>query len=311
MTPLTDQQLADFQAALPWKTGAELPDGRLLGVPGKRGGMVHGLDPRVAAVRDRLSSADKTVLEIGCCEGIYTVQLAGVCREVVGLDVRPHNIACALTRLFVHGVTNARLLLQDARELDGRIGRFDILFHVGVLYHLSDPVDHLRRVAGLADSLLLDTHYADDDVPFPRADIDADGRTYCAKVYQEGAWADVFSGVEPTSRWVYRDDLLQLLGDLGFTSAEVLDDRRERNGPRFTVLARRLSSQSPASGERERPEIEAFLRQSETDAAWREVARSREQVTALQSEVAGLRQSKVVRLADLVRRPLRLFRRAG
>src|SRR5438552_5449358 len=182
MTPLSDQQLADFQAALPWKTGLELPDGRLLGVPGKRGDVSRGLDPRVAAVRDRLASADKIVLEIGCCEGIHTIQLAGVCREVVGLDVRPHNIACALARLFVHGVANARLLLQDARDLDETIGRFDILFHVGVLYHLSDPADHLRRVCRLADSLLLDTHYADDTLPYPRADLTADGQTYRAKI---------------------------------------------------------------------------------------------------------------------------------
>jgi len=307
MTPLSDQQLADFQAILPWKTGADLPDGRSLGVPGKRGQTTRGLDPRVAAVRDRLASADKSVLEIGCCEGIHTVQLAGVCREVVGLDVRPHNIACALTRLFVHGVTNARLLLHDAREIDHRIGRFDILFHVGVLYHLSDPVNHLRRVAGLADSLLLDTHYADDELPYPRADMGAEGTTYRAKVYQEGEWADVFSGVEPTSRWVYREDLLRLLGDLGFASVEVLDDRRERNGPRFTVLARR------STGERAGPEpkVETFVRQCETDAAWREVARLRTEIDALRTEVAGLRRSKAVRLTELVRRPLRLFRRAS
>jgi tRNA (mo5U34)-methyltransferase len=307
MTPLTDQQLADFQAALSWKTGAELPDGRLLGVAGKRGGMLHGLDPRVAAVRDRLASAHKTVLEIGCCEGIHTVQLAGVCREVVGLDVRPHNIACALTRLFVHGVTNARLLLHDARELDDRLGRFDILFHVGVLYHLSDPVDHLRRVAGLADSFLLDTHYATEDLPFPRADITAQGRTYRAKVYQEGEWSDVFSGVEPKSRWVYRDDLLRLIGDLGFGSVEVLDDRSERNGPRFTVLARRKAQHGFAAV----PEVEAFLRKRETDAAWSEVCRLREEVSALRFQVAGLRRSKAVRLTELLRRPLRLFRRAS
>ncbi|HTK78170.1 MAG TPA: hypothetical protein VL371_23085, partial [Gemmataceae bacterium] len=177
----------------------------------------------------------------------------------------------------------------------------------GVLYHLSDPVGHLRRVAGLADSLLLDTHYATDDLPFPRVDIAADGATYRAKVYQEGKWADVFSGVEPTSRWVYRDDLLRLLGDLGFSSVEVLDDRRERNGPRFTVLGQRSAGERAAGASR----LGAFLRESETNAAWREVARLREEVSRLRFEVAGLRRSKVVRLADLVRRPLSLFRRAG
>src|SRR5262245_23247709 len=247
MVPLTDQQLADFQAALAWKTGAEIPDGRTLGTPGKRGQVTRGLDPRVQAVRDRLDSADKTVLEVGCCEGIHTVQLAQVCKQVVALDVRPHNIACALTRLFVHNVTNARLLLQDVRDLDERFGRFDVLFHVGVLYHLSDPVDHLRRAAPLADALLLDTHYADDSLPFPPATLQSGDRTYNGRVYQEGIWSDVFSGVEPTSFWLDRDDLLGLLGDVGFDAVEVLDDRRERNGPRFTVLARRTPARPAAA----------------------------------------------------------------
>jgi tRNA (mo5U34)-methyltransferase len=300
MLPLTDQQLADFQAALDWKTGLELPDGRLLGAAGKRGQVSQGLDPRVRAVRDRLDSADKTVLEVGCCEGIHTVQLAQVCKQVVALDVRPHNIACALTRLFVHNVTNARLLLGDVRDLDGRFGRFDVLFHVGVLYHLSDPVDHLRRVAPLADALLLDTHYADDTLPFPPATIRSGDTTYAARVYQEGAWSDVFSGVEPTSLWLDRADLLRLLGDVGFDAVEVLDDRRERNGPRFTVLARRTAA-TPVG---EAPRVEEAVREQESAAAWAEVAR-------LRQEVAGLRRSRAVRLAELVRRPLRRLRGAG
>ncbi len=307
MLPLTDQQLADFQAVLDWKTGHHLPDGRLLGVPGKRGSATQGLDPRVQVVRDRLRPADKTVLEVGCCEGIHTVQLAQVCRQVVGLDVRPHNIACALTRLFVHNVTNARLLLQDVRELDERFGRFDILFHVGVLYHLSDPVDHLRRAAGLANALLLDTHYADEALPFPRGDIESGGRTYRAKVYQEGVWADVFSGVEPTSRWLYREDLLDLLGELGFAAVEVLDDRRERNGPRCTVLARRSAGQAAADP----PRVETCVRRRETEAAWGEVARLRQEVQALRAELAEVRRSRAVRLAELVKRPLKRLRGAG
>src|SRR5438552_3643922 len=109
MITLTDQQLLDFQLAFAWKTGLELPDGRQLGAPGKRGNFARGIDSRVQAVAERFDSADKTVLEIGCCEGAHTVQLAEVCKEVVGLDVRPHNIVGALIRLFVYDVRNVRL----------------------------------------------------------------------------------------------------------------------------------------------------------------------------------------------------------
>jgi precorrin-6B methylase 2 len=239
MIALNDQQLNDFQSALDWRTGLKLPDGRVLGVAGKRGRIPEATDTRVRAVAERCQPAGKTILEFGCCEGTHTVQLAGLCKEVVALEVRPKNIACALVRLFVHEVRNVRLLLKDVREVDGGFGRFDILFHVGVLYHLADPVEHLARIAPLGDQLLLDTHYADDSSRYERSDIRHGGKSYAASAHRDGAWDDAFSGVEPTARWLRRDALLELLKDVGFGSLDVLDDRVERNGPRLTLLASR------------------------------------------------------------------------
>src|SRR5437870_4494772 len=138
MIALTDQQLEDFQEALDWKTGMKLPDGRVLGIPGKRG-TEEGSDFRIRALVERWQPADKTILEIGCCEGNHTVQLAKICKNVVALDVRPKNIACALVRLFVHDSHNVQLMLRDVRELDERFGRCYIGFHVGVLYQLPAP----------------------------------------------------------------------------------------------------------------------------------------------------------------------------
>lgn len=239
MIALTEQQLLDFQNAVQWRTGYELPDGRLLGVPGKRGNVARGLDPRVQAVRDHFKPQGKRILEIGCCEGGHTVQLATICSEVVGLDVRPHNIVAALVRSFVHGTKNARFELADVRELGGEHGAFDIVFHVGVLYHLDDPAGHLARIAALAPDLILDTHYADDSLPWPTTESTHDGQKYAARLYREGGWDDVFSGVQPASAWLMRDDLLRCLQDIGYTTVTVLDDRKERNGPRLTLIARR------------------------------------------------------------------------
>ena len=49
----------------------------------------------------------------------------------------------------------------------------------------------------------------------------------------------VFSGVQPTSSWLLREDLLRSLNDVGYAAVTVLDDRIERNGPRLTLIARR------------------------------------------------------------------------
>lgn len=259
MIALTDQQLQDFQNAVQWRTGYELPDGRLLGVPGKRGNVARGFDPRVQAVRDHFDPHGKRILEIGCCEGGHTVQLATICAEVVGIDVRPHNIVAALVRSFVHGTKNVRFELSDVRELGAEHDAFDIVFHVGVLYHLDDPASHLARIAALAPDLLLDTHYADDSLPWPTTDSKRGGRTYAARLYREGSWDDVFSGVQPTSAWLTREDLFRCLRDIGYTTVTLLDDRKERNGPRLTLIARRPAAGNEETLQSRLMEVEAQL----------------------------------------------------
>lgn len=239
MITLSDRDLQDFQTVVDWKTGMELPDGRVLGVEGKRGKVSRGNDSRVALVKNMIDSAHGTVLEVGCCEGIHTLQLAAVARHVTALDVRPKNIVCTLTRLFVHDIKNVTIKLADARFLDAKEGHYDVLFHVGVLYHLMDPVEHLFAIRDLADSLVLDTHVTHADTNFPRDDIRHGNKTYRAHLYREGGWDDVFSGVEPASRWLDQDALVEVLRDAGYASVEVVQERAERNGPRVCIVAHR------------------------------------------------------------------------
>jgi tRNA (mo5U34)-methyltransferase len=241
MIHLTDEQLHDFQEAVPWTTALRLRDGRVLGAPGKRGAISEGQDFRVAALAERFAMANARILELGCHEGSHTVQLAEIAREVIGVEVRPRNVVCALVRLFVHDARNARVVLGDVRALGGDLGRFDILFHVGVLYHLSNPAEHLADVADMADVILLDTHYETFETSRERADLAHDGRFYAAFVFHESGWTDPFSGVEPTSRWLERDALLSLVRDVGFGRIELLSDRIERNGHRITLIGHKAS----------------------------------------------------------------------
>jgi hypothetical protein len=239
MIPLSEDQLRDFQEAVVWTTAMRLPDGRILGRPGKRGAVTEGTDFRVAALAERFDTASARILELGSHEGNHTVQLAAIAHEIVGVEVRPRNVVGALVRLFVHDVRNARVVLGDVRDLDANLGRFDILFHVGVLYHLQNPVEHLFRAAELADVILLDTHYETPDTERDRADLEFRGKRYVAHHFREAGWSDAFSGVESTSRWLERDALLELVDDVGYHQVEVLSDRVERNGARLTLIGRR------------------------------------------------------------------------
>lgn len=84
---------------------------------------------------------------------------------------------------------------------------------------------------------MLDTHYA---LPEQADGIyETQGRTWRCHNFQEGGRADAFSGMYAQARWLLLDDLIGLLRELGFARAELVEDRRERNGARALILAQR------------------------------------------------------------------------
>lgn len=254
---LTDSQLAEFNELLPWEFSFQLPDGRFLGKP------VFG--PPVDKAREPdfwyrfiplmpLNPADKTVLEVGCHEGYYTVELSRLCKFVTAVEVRPKNILCALTRLWTHGVENAKLLLKDVRDIDKSFGCFDIIFHSGVLYHLENPVEHLYKIAPLAEAIVLDTHYCIPEESFTndfvmdgehrqthliREDIQYQGKTYKAFIYKEHGWQNSLSGAEDFSKWLHIDSLYQVLAEVGFDRIKVYSEYELNGSSRILLLAQK------------------------------------------------------------------------
>jgi tRNA (mo5U34)-methyltransferase len=114
----------------------------------------------------------------------------------------------------------------------------DACHHFGVLYHLKDPVDHLIKLSPLVkDALLLDTHIA---VPGDELrEYQSSGKTYRYRFYGEGGKKDVFAGMYDHAKWLLLDDLKGVLMDAGFRKIDLLEERRERNGPRILLLAQK------------------------------------------------------------------------
>ncbi len=236
---LSEEALRQLQCLVPWRDASRLRDGRILGRQRKDHPIVP-FDWRIRLLLERVPLHDQTVLELGSCEGVHTLQLASACKFVVGIDARVQNVVCGLVRLWAHGVENACLVLGDVEELTAEFGRFDLICHIGVLYHLRDPVRHLVRLRGIAETLFLDTHYGTPDQGRARSDVEHDGQTYEAYRYRERRYrSDPFSGMDAVSRWLSRDALLRLVRKSGCSQVDILDERVERNGPRITVLARR------------------------------------------------------------------------
>jgi len=157
---------------------------------------------------------------------------------VVAVEVRPRNIINALVRLYIYGVSNVKIVMKDVRDIDAAFGKFDVLFHAGVLYHLENPVEHLFKIAAIAPVLLLDTHFCYDSTGYERSDITYNGRTYRAHLYPEAGWDEPLSGVESHSHWLHKDALLQILKDVGYTDIEEISTIDMPVGPRIAIIAK-------------------------------------------------------------------------
>jgi hypothetical protein len=237
MQKLTERELLDFQTSYPWFTGTRLPDGRILG---KHDRIKESTDPIFKIVKENLDlSSDKTMIEFGCAEGTLSVYLAPLVKKLTTVEVRPRNISALLTRLFVHDIHNVEAQLKDVSIIDDSWGKYDILFHAGVLYHLSNPVTHIYSLQGMAAQLLLDTHYASDKLNFPKIIITHNSKNYEAFSFKEQGWSDPYSGIDPTSCWLKKEMIIQLLTEIGYKQIEVKRDYEVFGMPRFTVVAKK------------------------------------------------------------------------
>lgn len=223
-----DAELASLNARYPWRTYVLDARGRRFGRPD---GRFHELPSQHVLTCERLLGlAGKAVVELGCHEGTHTLGLAERAASVIAVDARKENVEKARVRTKYFGVRSDVRILDVERE---EMPPADLYFHVGVLYHLADPVAHLQKMGSLATDLYLDTHYAEGAQD---SYISADGNRYPCRHHTEDVRAPQ-SGMRTLSRWIPLG-LIQRVLAKAFASVVVAATRKERFGPRATVVAR-------------------------------------------------------------------------
>jgi len=165
-----DQQAArripDFVEELArkgWYHSFELPDGRV----------IEGWQS-VAHLRARLEQfaipddlRGKRVLDIGCWDGWFSFEMERRGAEVVAADIVERETF--LTAREALG-SKADFVLSDVYQLTpDRIGYFDIVLFLGVLYHVKHPLLALERVCALTTDLALIESLVTDDGAQPGA----------------------------------------------------------------------------------------------------------------------------------------------
>jgi SAM-dependent methyltransferase len=94
------------------------------------------------------------VIEVGAGIGLLSGFFESRGCAVVSTDGRADNVS-EMRRRFPH--REIRQLDLDVEHELSPLGRFDVAFCYGTLYHLAKPAEALRALAGVADTLLLET----------------------------------------------------------------------------------------------------------------------------------------------------------
>jgi SAM-dependent methyltransferase len=93
-----------------------------------------------------------SVLEVGAGVGVLTNFFEPIASRIVCTDGRPGNVAALRARYPKWRVDLADLNRPGSHA---HLGRFDVIFCYGVLYHIADPACVLDDLAAICDRMLL------------------------------------------------------------------------------------------------------------------------------------------------------------
>ena len=194
----------------------------------------------------------RRILKLGPLEGAHTHMLAMAGADVTAIE---GNLGAYLKCLIVKEVLGykASFLLGDLTAFVAETTeRFDAVVASGVLYHMEQPVELLRDLARISNTIVLWTHYFEDEPVRARgmrhkfAEQPAiqmhDGlaiELWEQRYLEALQWGSFCGGPARTSKWLTRRGLFDLLQHNGFTVTVNNEDREHVHGPAIGLLAAR------------------------------------------------------------------------
>jgi hypothetical protein len=220
-------------------------------------------DPRIYWAAEQTGGLEgKRVLELGPLEASHTSMLERLgARRIDAIEANKGAYLRCLVAKEILGLRRARFHLGDfVRGLEAPM-RYDLIVACGVLYHMSDPLALLERMAARTNLIYLWTHYFDDQ-EMPATDSRRVAFSVPERNRQEVTETKSFHGVEmklhlrsyykawtktqycggPVDRhfWLEKAQLIDALRALGFGDLSVAhEDANHPNGPAMSVFARR------------------------------------------------------------------------
>jgi hypothetical protein len=227
-------------------------------VPGYTSGRVPLFeDPRIHWFASQLGGfSGLRVLELGPLEGGHTFMMSQQGATVLAIEANLRAWLRCLAVKELLGTANATFWLGDFREyLKSAPERFDFVLASGVLYHQADPVGMLTDLGRVTDRIGLWTHYFDPPAMRARAPSAQRKFTYRREVARTSAgrtvelferryldelkWSGFCGGLASTSKWMTRQGILDVLGDLRLACEIAFDEPDHPNGPACCIFAAR------------------------------------------------------------------------
>jgi SAM-dependent methyltransferase len=167
--PLSEKELRRRLAAQPWTSHNIALTDSIATMPGQPDFMKT--DQRLKALLRVLAlccpgaSANLRVADLGCLEGGFSLALAQLGMNVVGIEARVKNLEKARLLKEHFDLTNLEFKQGDVKDFTrDAFGEFDVVLALGILYHLDQPAAWLRQIAEATGRvLIIDSHYAPDD----------------------------------------------------------------------------------------------------------------------------------------------------
>ncbi len=167
------------------------------------------------------------ILDLGCGEGVYAIEAALRGAEVLALDARTERMALGAGCAARHDVRAVRFVQEDVRRVTRAThGTFDVVYLLGLLYHLDAPdlFSVLEHVGDICERLVVVDTLISPDGEETAAWRD---RTYHGRRHREHEDHDpaevrrarVLRSID--NAWSFRltrPSLLRVLHDVGFTS---------------------------------------------------------------------------------------------